>query len=98
MLDEFFNTAAFAKSAPYTFGNVGRNTMIGPSLAVWDFGLFKRFNITERVNAQFRFEAFNFTNTPHFGFPANSVGTGTFGEIASSGLGRKLQLALKINF
>jgi len=72
--------------------------LIGPSLADWDLGLFKRFNITERVNAQFRFEAFNFTNTPNFGFPGSAVGTSSFGEISSSGLGRKLQLALKISF
>jgi len=98
MLNEYFNTAAFAESAPYTFGNLGKNTLIGPSLADWDLGLFKRFNITERVNAQFRFEAFNFTNTPNFGFPGSAVGTSSFGEISSSGLGRKLQLALKINF
>jgi len=98
MVDEFFNTAAFAKAAPYTFGNLGKNTMIGPSHADWDFGLFKRFNITERVRAQFRFEAFNFTNTPDFGFPGSAVGTSTFGEISSAGLGRKLQLAMKISF
>lgn len=98
MLNEFFNTAAFATSAPYTFGNLGRNTMIGPSLADWDFGLFKRFNITERISAQFRFEAFNITNTPNFGFPGNAVGTSTFGQISSSGPGRKLQLALKVLF
>jgi len=97
-VNEFFNTAAFAPNAPYTFGNLGRNTMIGPSLADWDFGLYKGFNITERVNAQFRFEAFNFTNTPYFGIPGNSVGTSNFGEISSSGRGRKLQLALKVSF
>ncbi len=97
-VNEFFNTAAFAPNAPYTFGNLGRNTMVGPSLADWDFGLFKHFNITERVGAQFRFEAFNATNTPNFGTPGNSLGTPNFGVITSSGLGRKLQLALKLSF
>jgi len=98
MLDEFFNTAAFAPSAPFTFGNLGRNTLTGPGLTDWDFGMFKLFSITEKVNTEFRFEAFNFTNTPNFGMPGNVVGTPNFGEISSSGLGRKLQFALKISF
>jgi outer membrane receptor protein involved in Fe transport len=97
-VNEFFNTAAFTNALPYTFGNLGKNTMIGPSLGNWDFGLFKQFMIAEKVRADFRFEAFNFTNTPYFGAPGNRVGTPTFGELTSSGPGRKLQLAVKFSF
>jgi hypothetical protein len=45
----------------------------GPVTAL-DFGLFRDFRVTERVHAQFRAEAFNFTNTPHFANPDSSIG------------------------
>jgi hypothetical protein len=49
------------------------NILRGPGIANWDFGLFRRFAVTERWNLEFRMEAFNFTNTPHFNNPGASV-------------------------
>jgi hypothetical protein len=99
MVNEFFNTAAFAPAAPYTFGNLGRNTMIGPIFEDWDFGMLKDTSIREKADIQFRFEAFNFTNTPHFSTPGNTLGTSSFGQISgTSSPSRKLQFALKLIF
>jgi hypothetical protein len=39
----------------------------------WDLGLFRQIAFTERWNLQFRAEAFNFTNTPHFANPGGNV-------------------------
>ncbi len=50
-------------------GNVGFNNLRAPGVFNWDFGVFRDFSITERVHIQFRAEAFNFTNTPHFAAP-----------------------------
>ena len=36
--------------------------------------MFRDFAVTERFHVQFRAEAFNFTNTPHFAAPDNSLG------------------------
>ena len=55
-------------------GNSGFNNLRGPGVFNWDFGLFRDFTVTERVHVQFRMEAFNFTNTPHFATPDNSLG------------------------
>jgi hypothetical protein len=73
----WFDPDAFA-NLPTTrglerFGNTGLNILRGPGLANWDFGLFRRFTLTERWNLTFRMEAFNFTNTPHFSNPGSSV-------------------------
>jgi len=98
-VDQFFNTAAFEPNAPFTFGNLGRNTLTGPSLKNFDFGLFKDFLIREGMTAQFRFEAFNFLNRPQFAIPGNQVGTDPFGQISSTTQNnRKLQFALKLLF
>ncbi|MEJ5370082.1 MAG: hypothetical protein WHT08_17370, partial [Bryobacteraceae bacterium] len=38
-----------------------------------DMGLFRQFRISERVNLQFRAEAFNVSNTPHFANPSGNI-------------------------
>jgi hypothetical protein len=44
-----------------------------PGVVNWDFGIFRDFTITERLHVQFRAEAFNFSNTPHFALPDNTL-------------------------
>ena len=97
-LDRFFNTSAFVANDPFTYGNAGRNILFEPGLVNWDFAVFKKFTITERVTMQFRFESFNFTNTPDFGAPNAEVGNDLFGVITSAGRPRNLQLGLKFIF
>ena len=46
-----------------------------------DFSIFKTFNIREGMYFQLRAEFFNFTNTPRFGLPGTSFGSGDFGLI-----------------
>jgi hypothetical protein len=97
-LDRFFNTSAFVPNAQYTFGNAGRNILIGPGLVNFDLGLFKRFRVTEDKFFQFRFEAFNAFNTPQFEQPNSVVGNLDFGRITSAGRPRNLQFGLKFVF
>jgi len=49
-----------------SLGNNGFNNLRGPGVFNWDFGLFRDFAVKEQLHIQFRAEAFNFTNTPHF--------------------------------
>ncbi|MBI1356834.1 MAG: hypothetical protein GC160_21050 [Acidobacteria bacterium] len=94
----WFNTDAFVPNNAYEYGNAGRNILIGPGTFTWDFALYKRFNVTESKFFQFRFESFNFTNTPNFGFPNSEVGNNNFGVITSAGRPRNLQFGLKFIF
>ncbi|MBI1897492.1 MAG: hypothetical protein HYS04_13355, partial [Acidobacteria bacterium] len=55
------------------FGNTRANLLRGPGIANWDFGVFRRFDLSERFKMEFRMEAFNFTNTPHFANPGGGV-------------------------
>jgi len=69
----FFDWTRFAPVTEARFGTAGFNILRGPGLVNLDLGVFRQFDITERVNLQFRFEAFNFTNTPHFANPSNNI-------------------------
>ena len=65
----YFDPCAFAPQPLGTFGNLGRNTLIGPGIAEVDFSVMKNFPIRERMNLQFRAEAFNLANHPNFQAP-----------------------------
>jgi hypothetical protein len=97
-LQEFFNTAAFIPNAIHQFGNIGRNSLRGPGGWNWDFGLLKSTSITERLRAEFRFEAFNFLNHANFNNPVATVTNSNFGKILGAGSPRVLQFALKLVF
>ena len=104
--ERFFNTAAFVLQPLGTFGNVGRNTLIGPGLIQWDFSVHKDFHIVENHSLQFRFEAFNLPNHPNWANPDTGLTTppGTpippaFGKIRGTRTNmRELQFALKYLF
>src|SRR5262249_45068627 len=48
------------------YGNAPRNALRGPDLKGFDMTLTKRTAITERIQSEFRFEAFNLFNRPNF--------------------------------
>jgi hypothetical protein len=58
----------FALPACGQIGNVGRNSYRGPRVFFSDMSLAKNFNFTERIKAQFRFDAYNVFNHPVLGF------------------------------
>lgn len=60
----------FTRPAFGTIGNIGRNSFRGPSDYFADASLFKTFSITERLKAQFQFQAFNVFNHVPLGVPS----------------------------
>ena len=95
----YFNPAAFANPAPYTFGNLGRNALRGPGFKNFDIGLFKNFDISERLRLQFRAEAFNTFNNTNFGNPGSTIDTPAFGRITGTASGqRSIQMGLKLYY
>jgi hypothetical protein len=65
----FFDPCAFAPQPLGTFGNLGRNTLIGPGLSDIDFLINKHFRLGEQRELQFRAEFFNILNHPNFEAP-----------------------------
>jgi Carboxypeptidase regulatory-like domain/TonB dependent receptor len=94
----WFNTGAFQKAQPGTFGTLGRNTLNGPAFHNWDFSASKMIPIREAVNLQFRAEFFNLFNNVNFVLPNNDINSPGFGQITAAQPGRVVQLALKLLF
>jgi hypothetical protein len=98
-LQQWFDPSAYSVPAPFTYGNLGRNTLYGPGRTNWDMSLFKNFVIHEQTRFEFRAEAFNIFNHPQFGLPNSSIGNAQVGQITSTvGNPRQLQMGLRFQF
>lgn len=97
--EEWFNPAAFATPAAYTFGDVGRNSVYGPPLRTLDIALVRNFRLTERAGFEFRGEAFNALNMVNLGTPNRYVNEPQFGTITMPMTpGREIQLSARLSF
>ncbi|HUS07987.1 MAG TPA: TonB-dependent receptor [Bryobacteraceae bacterium] len=97
-IQRFFDTSLFVPNAIGTFGNSGRNILVGPRFFDTDLGLTKDIHITEKSNVQFRAEFFNVFNNVNFSNPGSTLGSASLGKITSASDPRILQLALKFMF
>jgi hypothetical protein len=94
----YFNTAAFTAAPQFVIGNSSRNPVRGPGLQNADVMIGKTFRITERLNLEFRAEAFNVSNTPPLNDPNGSFGSAAFGSITSAGNPRVFEFVGKVHF
>ena len=97
-IDKFFDTSVFTQNAIGTFGNAGRNTILGPGLVNFDLGVSRRLSVTERVKVEIRSEFFNVFNHANFNDPSTTLTSATFGKLTSAADPRILQFSLKIHY
>ncbi len=102
--NQWFNPSAFLLPAFGTWGNLGRGVYQGPGLATVDLSVFKGIAISERINLQFRAEAFNLLNRANYGTPNATVFSSGIVN-SSAGLinttattSRQIQFGLKLLF
>ena len=93
----WFDRTAFMAPAPGTYGNVGRNSLVGPDFASTNLAVFKNIPLRWREGAelQFRSEFFNLFNGVNFNKPNTTLGS-TMGRVSSAGAPREIQFALKL--
>ena len=112
--NRWYDPAAYVEAPAGTFGNVGRNTLVGPGVFALDFDAHKEFRMPykEGHTVQFRLEAFNVLNHPVWSAPNGNILAGTafpgqpstnshqgFGVISSTAIPmRQVQMALKYFF
>ncbi len=91
----YFNTAAFARPADFTYGNAGKWILRGPG--AFDFSAFalKQVRVVERGTLQFRLEAFNALNHPYWTDLNTTLGQATFGQVGGVSTQRYIQLGVK---
>lgn len=95
----WFNPAAFAAPPAYTYGDVGRNTVYGPSMQTMDLGIVREFAVAEKTHFEARAEFFNALNHTNLGTPNRFVNTSSFGSITEVATpGREIQLSARVSF
>jgi hypothetical protein len=98
-VDRWFDPAAFALPAAFTYGNSGRNVLRAPGLVNLDLLIGRNFIFTERTRLEFRGEFYNFSNSAHFGRPNSVIGSPQAGTINSTSVpNRQIQLGLRLVF
>ncbi|MBI3210787.1 MAG: TonB-dependent receptor [Candidatus Solibacter usitatus] len=100
-LNHYFDTAAFAIPAAFTYGNTPPTLpdVRGHGVNNFDLSVFKSFRLREGFSTQFRFESFNALNRAQFANPGVQNGTAAFGVMSvQQNQPRKLQVALKFIF
>jgi len=87
-LTEWFNPAAYADPATGTFGNSGRNTLVGPSFFNADFSVAKAFRLPrEGMKLEIRADMYDVFNHINFANPDANVGYLSNGQLADTTAG-----------
>ena len=98
VIEQWFNTAAFAEPAALTDGNSPRNFIDGPGSKLVDIGIFRDFPLGGGRKLQLRMEATNAFNFVNLDNPTTNVRSGSFGEIDEAGAMRRIQLGARFSF
>jgi hypothetical protein len=95
----WFDTSAFAPvTTAATWGSSGRNLLRQPGVWNTDLMINRKFQITEKIDTDFRAEFYNLPNTSHFNAPDSYVNDSTFGQISSSFGERQIRFGLRLGF
>ena len=100
-LTSYFNTAAFARPANFTMGNVAPRigSVRSPGNNSVNLALGKTFQIYERLKAELRATAYNALNHPTFSTPGYTFGSSSFGiSSGQSNASRQVEITLKLRF
>ena len=90
--------SAFSVPAPGTFGNAGRNTIIGPGTSSMNLGLTKNITFGQTRGLSIQLLASNVFNTVQFASIDTVVNSPTFGQVTAVRPMRRVQLLFRFRF
>jgi hypothetical protein len=101
----WYDPCAFSLASAGHYGDLGRNTVIGPGYEDVDLALSKDFQLHEGVIATFKYESFNIANHADLGLPTTDALASSGAASPFAGLitytttnSRQSQFALRISF
>lgn len=95
----YFNLAAFSIPDAATFGNAGRDTIIGPGAVVLNLSLSRSINLkSERRRLEIRIDTNNFLNHVNPSGLISVVNSAQYGEITGAGAMRSITGTLRLRF
>lgn len=96
---KFFDTSVFTNpGVRNTFGNLGRNALVGPGLWDSDFAVLKNFPFREGRFLQYRAEFYNLFNNNNLGDPNTTMRSVDFGRILNRSGNRTMQMGIRFVF
>jgi hypothetical protein len=101
---EWFNTAAFCATGAAncvggsTYGDAGRNIILGPAQFTFDMAMNKTITIRETRALELRLQANNIFNTPYFSNINTVVNSLTYGQVTGVGNMRRMSMVARFRF
>lgn len=99
VIEQWFNTTAFAQPATGLDGTAARSIVEGPGIRNVDLGVFRDIPLMGRTVLQLRLEATNVLNLVSLSNPGTSLNApATFGKIRTARDMRRIQLGARVSF
>jgi hypothetical protein len=94
----WFNTTAFSAPPAGSYGDSGRNMIIGPGSWLFNLVLSKNIPLKDSMGIEMRAEADNVLNHANYSTIDTTVNSPTFGQVTSVSSMRKMILSLHYRF
>jgi TonB dependent receptor/TonB-dependent Receptor Plug Domain len=95
---KYLDAGAFVAPATGTFGNVGRNSLVGPGYANLDLGIARMFAFGARSRLELRAEMFNVLNRRNYTLVNRILNAPNFGQLTSQADPRQVQFGARLTF
>src|SRR5262249_50983714 len=95
---QYLNPAAFSAPPGGTFGNVGRNSIVGPGYADLDLAFSRAIHFKGQTRLELRAESFNLLNRVNYNLVGRIVNGPNFGQLLSQYDPRQWQFGVRLQF